>query len=81
MVRTGRGSIRFFETPEDLNHNAGDYSILHAAIAAGLFPKLISLDWHTKTMKTIQNNAIVSIHPSSPNSKIRCVPICLFVLS
>ncbi|EIM24205.1 P-loop containing nucleoside triphosphate hydrolase protein [Wallemia mellicola CBS 633.66] len=71
MVRTGRGSIRFFETPEDLNHNAGDYSILHAAIAAGLFPKLISLDWHTKTMKTIQNNAIVSIHPSSPNSKIR----------
>ncbi|TIA91229.1 hypothetical protein E3P99_01191 [Wallemia hederae] len=71
MVRTGRGSIKFFDVPEELNYNAGDYSILHAAIAAGLFPKLISLDWHTKTMKTIQNNAVVSIHPSSPNFKIK----------
>lgn len=71
MVRTGRGSLKFFDIPEELDYNAGDYSILHAAIAAGLFPKMISLDWYTKTMKTIQNNAVVSIHPSSPNFKVK----------
>ncbi|TIB70058.1 hypothetical protein E3P77_00012 [Wallemia ichthyophaga] len=77
MVRTGRGSLKFFDIPEELDYNAGDYSILHAAIAAGLFPKMISLDWYTKTMKTIQNNAVVSIHPSSPNFKVNAEGLSL----
>lgn len=71
MVRTGKGPIKFFEIPPELNVNGKNSSILHAAIASGLFPKIISMDYHTSTLKTISNNASVAIHPSSPNAKLK----------
>ncbi|ORY32822.1 P-loop containing nucleoside triphosphate hydrolase protein [Naematelia encephala] len=66
QARYSRGSrTRFVTVPRDLNVNAENPLIMGAALAAGLYPKLLSLDGNA--LKTIINQQTVAIHPSSIN--------------
>lgn len=57
--------------PPDLDANAGNAAIVHAALAAGLYPKILAVDALKREMKTITNNQPASFHPSSVNFKRR----------
>ncbi|WWD17179.1 hypothetical protein CI109_101617 [Kwoniella shandongensis] len=71
QARFSRGvRTRFVTVPEDLNVNGEDVQILGAAIASGLYPKLLSLDGANGGMKTIINQQPVAIHPSSVNRRV-----------
>ncbi|OCF41878.1 DEAH box polypeptide 36 [Kwoniella heveanensis CBS 569] len=72
QARFSRGvRTRFVTVPAELNVNGGDVQILGGAIAAGLYPKLLSLDPSSGGgMKTITNQQPVAIHPSSVNFKV-----------
>lgn len=54
-----------------LNYNAqsNSYSIINAAIVAGLYPKILYYNSKNKELITITNNdqKLVNIHPSSIN--------------
>lgn len=45
--------------------------MLSAALAAGLFPKLLSIDPLTGQLRTYSNNQPASIHPSSVNFRAK----------
>jgi len=62
---------RFVIIPPDLDINGNNSSIINAALVAGLFPKLLSVDASTSQMRTISNNQQVSFHPSSVNFRMR----------
>ena len=65
-ARFSRGvRTRFVAVPSELNVNAENPQILGAALAAGLYPKLISLD-ASGGMKTIINQQAVAIVRSTP---------------
>ncbi|KAI1797739.1 P-loop containing nucleoside triphosphate hydrolase protein [Ganoderma leucocontextum] len=70
-ARYGRSKTRFVTVPPDLDANAGNAGIVHAALAAGLYPKILAVDALKGEMKTITNNQAASFHPSSVNFKRR----------
>lgn len=76
-ARYGRSKTRFVNVPPDLDVNSGNAAIVHAALAAGLYPKILAIDpfngeGRTKgEMRTIGNNQPASFHPSSVNFKRR----------
>ncbi|EIW86594.1 P-loop containing nucleoside triphosphate hydrolase protein [Coniophora puteana RWD-64-598 SS2] len=53
--------------PPVLDENSLDPAFVHAALTAGLYPKLLALDPTNQQMRTISNNQMVSAHPSSIN--------------
>ncbi|KAF8898608.1 P-loop containing nucleoside triphosphate hydrolase protein [Infundibulicybe gibba] len=65
--RYGRNRTRFVTVPEELNTNSDNYSLLNAALAAGLYPKILTIDNANRQMRTISNNQQASFHPSSVN--------------
>lgn len=69
--RAGSGKPRFMTAPADLDVNSNSMAILNAAISAGLYPKLLSIEPKSYQLKTIGNNQPVSIHPSSVNFRMR----------
>ena len=69
--RAGSGKPRFMTAPADLDVNSNSMAILNAAISAGLYPKLLSIEPKNYQLKTIGNNQPVSIHPSSVNFRMR----------
>lgn len=66
-ARYGRGRTRFVPVPPELEVNTGNAFMLNAALAAGLYPKLLSIDSTTGDMKTVSNNQVAAFHPSSVN--------------
>ena len=70
-ARYGRSKTRFVTVPPDLDVNASNAAIFHAALAAGLYPKILAVDALKGEMKTIANNQPASFHPSSVNFKRR----------
>ena len=70
-ARYGRSKTRFVNVPTDLDVNSGNAAIVHAALAAGLYPKILAVDPIKKEMRTIGNNQPASFHPSSVNFKRR----------
>nr|XP_019011047.1 DEAH box polypeptide 36 [Kwoniella pini CBS 10737]OCF49828.1 DEAH box polypeptide 36 [Kwoniella pini CBS 10737] len=72
QARFSRGvRTRFVSVPPDFNVNGADVNILGGALAAGLYPKLLSLDPSSGGgLKTIINQQPVAIHPSSVNFKV-----------
>lgn len=64
--RYGRNRNRFITVPRDLDCNAGNATLLNAALAAGLFPKILAVESGGQ-MRTITNNQQASFHPSSVN--------------
>lgn len=47
--------------------------MISAALATGLFPKVLSIDPSSGQLRTFSNNQPASIHPSSVNFKIKPV--------
>ncbi|EJD52139.1 P-loop containing nucleoside triphosphate hydrolase protein [Auricularia subglabra TFB-10046 SS5] len=70
-TRYGRNRGRFIYPPEELDRNANDFSLLNAALVAGLYPRIISIDATSGQLRTITNNQVVAFHPSSVNFKRR----------
>jgi ATP-dependent RNA helicase DHX29 len=61
--------VRLVDVPDHLNSNANSVHLLNAALAAGLYPKILSIDSITGTMRTISNNQAASFHPTSVNHR------------
>lgn len=64
---------------------SGNVHLLNAALAAGLYPKLLSVDPYNGALKTVSNNQAVSFHPSSINFGKRATEfgvnyLCYFTL-
>nr|XP_018262834.1 DEAH box polypeptide 36 [Kwoniella dejecticola CBS 10117]OBR84992.1 DEAH box polypeptide 36 [Kwoniella dejecticola CBS 10117] len=72
QARFSRGvRTKFVNVPPQFNVNGEDVNILGGALAAGLYPKLLSLDPSSGGgLKTIINQQPVAIHPSSVNFKV-----------
>ncbi|KAI9057120.1 P-loop containing nucleoside triphosphate hydrolase protein [Trametes sanguinea] len=70
-ARYGRNKTRFVMVPNDLDVNSGNVPIVNAALAAGLYPKILSIDPVKGEMRTITNNQPASFHPSSVNFRKR----------
>ncbi|KAF8496667.1 P-loop containing nucleoside triphosphate hydrolase protein [Gautieria morchelliformis] len=66
-ARYGRHKTRFVTLPPELDRNSTDNSLIHAALVAGLYPKLLMIDPSSSQMRTVTNNQRVSFHPSSIN--------------
>jgi len=64
----GRNRTRFVMVPPELDLNPGNAALLNAALTAGLYPKILSIDHsNSQIMRTITNNQQASFHPSSVN--------------
>ncbi|QRV95667.1 Helicase associated domain (HA2) [Ceratobasidium sp. AG-Ba] len=68
-IRFQRNRTKFMNIPEHLNFGPTNLGLIQAALTAGLFPKIISIDPGTGYMQTISNNRPVAFHPSSVNFK------------
>ena len=56
--------------PPEHDNNSGNHFLLHAALAAGLYPKILVIHPNDKkSMKTMSNGQTCYFHPSSVNSK------------
>ncbi|KAI0824200.1 P-loop containing nucleoside triphosphate hydrolase protein [Trametes gibbosa] len=70
-ARYSRSKTRFVMVPSDLDVNSGNAAMVNAALAAGLYPKILAVDPLKGEMRTIGNNQPASFHPSSFNFKKR----------
>lgn len=70
-TRYGRNRGRFIYPPQELDRNADGFSLLNAALVAGLYPRIIAIDAASGQLRTITNNQAVAFHPSSVNFKRR----------
>ncbi|TRM65724.1 P-loop containing nucleoside triphosphate hydrolase protein [Schizophyllum amplum] len=68
--RYTRNRTKFVSVPSEFDVNSENTFLVNAALAAGLYPKLLSVD-RGGTMRTISNNQAASFHPSSVNFKRR----------
>ncbi|ESK98316.1 atp dependent rna [Moniliophthora roreri MCA 2997] len=66
-ARHSRNRNRFVTVPHEYNTNSANSSLVHAALVAGLYPKVLAVDAQSKQMRTISNNQVASFHPSSVN--------------
>jgi len=56
--------------PPEYDSNSSNHLLLHAALAAGLYPKILAIDpIDRKSIKTVLNGKTCYFHPSSVNSK------------
>lgn len=56
--------------PLEYDGNSGNHFLLHAALAAGLYPKILVIDpIDRKSIKTVSNGQACRFHPSSVNSR------------
>jgi ATP-dependent RNA helicase DHX29 len=55
--------------PTELDSNSHNHALINAALAAGLHPKILSIDMRSERLQTITNNQLVAFHPSSVNFK------------
>lgn len=69
--RSGGHQVRLMETPAALDVNGNSIAVLHAALTAGLYPKLLAIDPRTYQIRTIGNNQPANTHPSSVNFRLR----------
>lgn len=65
--RYGRNRTRFVAVPHHLDINSANYALLNAALVAGLYPKVLSIDPSNGQMRTVSNNQPAAFHPSSVN--------------
>jgi ATP-dependent RNA helicase DHX29 len=66
-ARYGRNRTRFVTVPPELDCNCNNFALLNAALTAGMYPKILSIDLSNGQMRTISNNQPVVFHPSSVN--------------
>ncbi|KAL1693102.1 P-loop containing nucleoside triphosphate hydrolase protein [Schizophyllum commune] len=65
--RYTRSRTRFVNVPSQFDVNSDNAFLVNAALAAGLYPKLLSVDRGSGAMRTITNNQTAFFHPSSVN--------------
>lgn len=65
-ARYVRNRTRFVAIPPELDINSGNPVLVNAALVAGLYPKILSIDPENGQMRTISNQNAV-FHPSSVN--------------
>uniref|UniRef100_D8PKN2 RNA helicase n=1 Tax=Schizophyllum commune (strain H4-8 / FGSC 9210) TaxID=578458 RepID=D8PKN2_SCHCM len=65
--RYTRSRTRFVNVPAQFDVNSDNAFLVNAALAAGLYPKLLSVDRSSGAMRTITNNQTAFFHPSSVN--------------
>ncbi|CED84539.1 ATP-dependent RNA helicase A [Phaffia rhodozyma] len=70
-ARYSRRGPRFVTVPPAFDTNSEDTHIISAALASGLFPKILSIDPSSGQLRTFSNNQPASIHPSSVNFRIK----------
>ncbi|KAG8764218.1 hypothetical protein FRC12_008222 [Ceratobasidium sp. 428] len=68
-IRFQRNRTKFMDVPEYLNSGPTNFGLIQAALTAGMFPKIISIEPSSGQMQTINNNRPVAFHPSSVNFK------------
>ncbi|KAG9124558.1 hypothetical protein FRC07_011145 [Ceratobasidium sp. 392] len=68
-IRFQRNRTKLMDVPEHLNCGPTNFGLIQAALTAGMFPKIISIDPSSGQMQTINNNRPVAFHPSSVNFK------------
>ncbi|KIJ68314.1 hypothetical protein HYDPIDRAFT_24607 [Hydnomerulius pinastri MD-312] len=67
-ARFGRNRNRFVTVPPELDSNSGNVAVINAALASGLYPKLLFVDPASGLqMRTLSNNQAAFFHPSSVN--------------
>jgi len=66
-ARYARNKTRFVDVPAEYDRNSKDNSLINAALIAGLYPKVLTIDPLSGQMRTVTNNQPVSFHPSSVN--------------
>jgi ATP-dependent RNA helicase DHX29 len=58
---------RFVNVPPEYDLNSRNFALINAALVAGLYPKVLSVDGKTGSMRMVSNNQTVAFHPSSVN--------------
>ena len=53
--------------PSEYDINSSNTTLLNAALVAGLYPKILSIDPATGQLRTVLNSQLVAVHPSSVN--------------
>ncbi|KAF9452647.1 P-loop containing nucleoside triphosphate hydrolase protein [Macrolepiota fuliginosa MF-IS2] len=66
-ARWSRGRSKLVAVPAELDVNSSNPVIINAALAAGLYPKILAFDPSKPELRTITNNQTAWIHPSSVN--------------
>ncbi|KAI0082174.1 P-loop containing nucleoside triphosphate hydrolase protein [Panus rudis PR-1116 ss-1] len=66
-ARYNRGRPRFVMPPTEYNCNSNNNFVINAALCAGLYPKILSIDPSKEDLRTITNNQAAAFHPSSVN--------------
>ncbi|KAI0068404.1 P-loop containing nucleoside triphosphate hydrolase protein [Artomyces pyxidatus] len=66
-ARYSRNRTKFIAVPAELDSYSTNTTLLGAALAAGLYPKILSVNQSSGQLTTITNNQIVAFHPSSVN--------------
>ncbi|KZT74762.1 P-loop containing nucleoside triphosphate hydrolase protein [Daedalea quercina L-15889] len=84
-ARYSRNRTRFVTVPPEHDAYSGNAYLLNAALAAGLYPKILSIDPSNGALKTVANNASVAFHPTSVNFGKRATDfgvnhLCYFTL-
>jgi len=57
--------------PPELDLHSENVALVNAALTAGLYPKILSVDLTQGLLQTVTNNRAVAFHPSSVNFKRR----------
>jgi ATP-dependent RNA helicase DHX29 len=66
-ARYSRNRTRFVIPPSELDLNSQNPLLVNAALTAGLYPKILSIDRKNGLLHTISNNQRAYLHPSSVN--------------
>ncbi|KIL70700.1 hypothetical protein M378DRAFT_194963 [Amanita muscaria Koide BX008] len=66
-ARYGRYRTRFVNVPSEYDVNSSNVALLNAALVAGLYPKILSVDTAVGQLRTVTNSQVVTFHPSSVN--------------
>lgn len=80
-VRYSRNRTRFVTLPTGLDRNSTNTALLNAALAAGLYPKILAIDGTNGQLRTITNNQLAAFHPSSVNFRKNAVDFGVHYLS
>jgi ATP-dependent RNA helicase DHX29 len=70
-TRFNRHRTRFVLLPPELDIHSENNTLINAALAAGLYPKILSIDPAHGHLSTITNSQAVTFHPSSVNFRRR----------
>lgn len=69
--RTRQGRPRLIEVPQELDKYAECPQAIQLALVAALYPKVAWIDTRTGAIRTMTNNQLITVHPTSVNFQTR----------